>query len=82
MYDVYHIGLREYGFNKDGYRFCHDAETFWPDLLGERAMLIKGEKDENLDRIPTIINATLELGMGRKLEDVTRDMPPRCCCSV
>ena len=74
MYDVYHIGLREYGFNKDGYGFYHDAETFWPDLLGERAMLIKGEKDENLDRIPAIINATLELRMGRKLEDVTKDM--------
>lgn len=70
MYDVYHIGLRNYGFDKsDRY-----AESYWTDLLGERAMLIKGEKDENLDRIPAIINATLELRMGRKLEDVTKDM--------
>ena len=70
MYDVYHIGLREYGFNKSE-RY---AETFWPDLLGERAMMIKGAKDENLERIPAIINATLELRMGRRLEDVTKDM--------
>lgn len=70
MYDVYHIGLHSYGFDKsDRY-----AESYWTDLLGERAMLIRGGKDDNLDRIPAIINATLELRMGRKLEDITRAM--------
>lgn len=70
MYDVYHIGLRSYGFDKSN---CH-AESYWTDLLGERAMLIRGGKDDNLDRIPDIINATLELRMGRKLEDITKAM--------
>ena len=73
MYDVYHIGLRSYGFGDES-GWYSKAETNWKDLLGQRAMLIRGEKDENLERIPDIINATLELRMGRKLGDVIKDM--------
>ena len=68
MYDVYHIVLpRGWG----GYSGVEDGVEYWKSKLNERA--IRVSRDDT-DRIPKIITATLELKMGKNLDEITAGM--------
>lgn len=62
MYEVYHIIIGD----DDGY---YNSVGKWRKRIGERAININNRSDVN--RIPQIIEATLELNMGRRLKDIT-----------
>ena len=62
MYEVYHIVIGDDGN-------YHDSKNNWRKKIGERAIIIDDRSDVN--RIPQIIEATLELKTGKKLEDIT-----------
>ena len=62
MYDIYHIAI-------EGGRY--NTWEWWKSKLTEKAICIGREDTE---RIPKIIIATLELKMGKTLEDITASM--------
>lgn len=62
MYDIYHIIIGDD-------RSFYQSKEHWRERIGEKAIEIPSSKD--VDRIPTIIEATLELRMGKKLDEIT-----------
>ena len=61
MYEVYHIVIGDDG----GW---HGSKDSWRDKIGERAIILNSK---DVSRIPQIIEATLELKTGKKLDDIT-----------
>ena len=68
MYNVYHIALPS-RWSEDKYE--DDGVKYWKSKLNERA--IKVSRDDT-DHIPKIITATLELQMGKNLDEITSKM--------
>lgn len=56
-YEVYHLIVGDHEY--------HGSLKSWRKFIGERAMVV-----EDVSRIPQIIEATLELKLGKKLEDI------------
>lgn len=61
MYDIYHIALSRWSGHDDTHRY-------WKGKLGEKAICMDRNDTE---RIPKVIIATLELKMGKNLEEIT-----------